>query len=49
MLLIDHSTHTGSGARAPICLTGSPMQSDCAEVSTEMEYGLMKRCHNLLS
>jgi hypothetical protein len=48
-LLVDHSMHTGSGAWALICPAGLPLRLDCAEVLTEVEYGLMKRSRILSS
>jgi hypothetical protein len=48
-LLVDHSTHTGSGVRAPICPTGSALQSDRAKVRADVECDLMKRSRILWS
>jgi hypothetical protein len=42
VMLVDRSTHTDSGARAPICPAGSALQSNRAEVRAEVECDLMK-------
>jgi hypothetical protein len=49
VLLVDRSTHIGSGVRASICPVGSTMLSDHAEVQAEVECNLMKRSRILSS
>jgi hypothetical protein len=43
VLLIDRSTHTDLGARAPIYPTGLTMRLDSAEVRAEVKCDLIKR------
>jgi hypothetical protein len=49
VLLVDHSTRTGSRAGAPICSVDSAMRSDRTEVRAEVECDLMKGCRILSS
>jgi hypothetical protein len=49
VLLVNRSTHTSSGAGAPICPTGSALRLNRAEVQAEVECDLMKRSHILSS
>jgi hypothetical protein len=48
-LLVDRSTRTDSGARAPIYPAVSALRLDRAEIRAKVECDLMKRSHILSS